>query len=70
MRYHLRTWGTPVAGTPPLVLAHGWMDVAASWQFVVDALSDYGVTHMDMPATPEKVWRAIQGSGSKAKRDS
>ena len=27
---------------------------------VVDALKDYGVTHMDMPATPEKVWRAIQ----------
>ncbi len=24
----------------PLVLAHGWMDVAASWQFMVDALSD------------------------------
>jgi carbon-monoxide dehydrogenase large subunit len=27
---------------------------------VVDALKDFGVTHMDMPATPEKVWRAIQ----------
>lgn len=40
MRYHLRTWGTPTPGTAPLVLAHGWMDVAASWQFVVDALSD------------------------------
>ncbi len=40
MRYHLRTWGSPVPGTPPLVLAHGWMDVAASWQFVVDALSE------------------------------
>ncbi|MFC5521012.1 alpha/beta fold hydrolase [Polaromonas jejuensis] len=24
----------------PLVLVHGWMDVAASWQFMVDALSD------------------------------
>ena len=23
----------------PLILAHGWMDVAASWQFMVDALS-------------------------------
>ncbi|MFN3891332.1 MAG: xanthine dehydrogenase family protein molybdopterin-binding subunit [Beijerinckiaceae bacterium] len=28
---------------------------------VVDALRDYGVTHMDMPATPEKIWRAIYG---------
>ena len=26
---------------------------------VIDALSDYGVTHIDMPATPEKIWRAI-----------
>ena len=39
-RYHLRRWG-PAAGTrPALVLAHGWMDVAASWQFMVDALRD------------------------------
>ncbi len=28
---------------------------------VVDALAEFGVTHMDMPATPEKVWRAIRG---------
>jgi carbon-monoxide dehydrogenase large subunit len=27
---------------------------------VVDALSEYGITHIDMPATPEKVWAAIQ----------
>ncbi|MCO6419271.1 xanthine dehydrogenase family protein molybdopterin-binding subunit [Siccirubricoccus sp. KC 17139] len=27
---------------------------------IVDALSDYGITHIDMPATPERVWRAIQ----------
>ena len=27
---------------------------------VVDALSDFGVRHIDMPATPEKVWRAIE----------
>ena len=29
---------------------------------VVDALAEHGVTHIDMPATPEKVWRAIQSS--------
>lgn len=29
---------------------------------LVDALRDYGVTHMDMPATPEKIWRAIYGA--------
>ena len=38
LRYHVRVWGEPRAGEPPLVLVHGWMDVAASWQFVVDAL--------------------------------
>ena len=39
--YHLRRWpGTqPVeAQRPWLVLLHGWMDVGASFQFVVDAL--------------------------------
>ena len=29
---------------------------------VVDALSELGVTHIEMPATPEKVWRAMQGA--------
>ncbi|MFQ5907523.1 MAG: xanthine dehydrogenase family protein molybdopterin-binding subunit [Thermoplasmata archaeon] len=27
---------------------------------IVDALEPYGVTHVDMPATPEKLWRLIQ----------
>jgi carbon-monoxide dehydrogenase large subunit len=27
---------------------------------VVDALADLGVTHIDMPASPERVWRAIR----------
>ena len=27
---------------------------------LVDALSPLGVRHIDMPATPEKVWRAVQ----------
>ncbi len=40
LRYHVRLWGEPGAGKVPLVLVHGWMDVAASWQFVVDALAD------------------------------
>ena len=31
---------------------------------VVDALRDYGVTHMDMPLTPEKIWRAIRDGKS------
>lgn len=28
---------------------------------VVDALSGFGVRHLDMPLTPERVWRAIAG---------
>jgi carbon-monoxide dehydrogenase large subunit len=27
---------------------------------IVDALADFGVRHIEMPATPERVWRAIQ----------
>jgi pimeloyl-ACP methyl ester carboxylesterase len=38
LRYHVRQWGEPRAGEPPLVMVHGWMDVAASYQFVVDAM--------------------------------
>ncbi len=36
-------------GVPPAVI-----------NAVVDALSEYGIEHLDMPATPERVWRAIQ----------
>jgi carbon-monoxide dehydrogenase large subunit len=28
---------------------------------VIDALSPFGVTHIDMPLTPSKVWKAING---------
>jgi pimeloyl-ACP methyl ester carboxylesterase len=37
LRYHVRLWGEPRPGQVPLVMVHGWMDVAASYQFVVDA---------------------------------
>ena len=40
LNYHVWTWGEPTPGVAPLVMVHGWMDVAASYQFVVDALSD------------------------------
>ena len=41
LQYHVHTWGDARlvrAGRPPLVLLHGWMDVGASFQFLVDAL--------------------------------
>lgn len=43
LRYHVRHWpgqggSAAAAGVPRLVLLHGWMDVSASFQFLVDAL--------------------------------
>jgi len=38
LTYHVQIWGTPESGKTPLVMVHGWMDVAASYQFVVDKL--------------------------------
>ncbi len=40
MPHQVRLWGEPQPGRPPLVLVHGWMDVSASWQFVVDAMQE------------------------------
>jgi carbon-monoxide dehydrogenase large subunit len=31
---------------------------------VIDALAPYGVRHLDMPLTPEKVWRALRDAGT------
>lgn len=36
LRTHVRHWGRE--GAPKLFMVHGWMDVAASFQFVVDCL--------------------------------
>jgi len=36
LRYHVRRWRKD--GAPKLMLLHGWMDVSASFQFLVDAL--------------------------------
>jgi carbon-monoxide dehydrogenase large subunit len=40
-----------IASTPAVVNA------------VVDALAPLGIAHIDMPLTPERVWRAIEGGG-------
>ena len=64
LSYHVRSWGQARPGSRPLVLVHGWMDVSASWQFVVDAFSQafaegrqiiapdwrgFGLSHMPAP---------------------
>jgi carbon-monoxide dehydrogenase large subunit len=38
-------------GSPPAVI-----------NAVIDALSPFGVTHIDMPASPFNVWRTIQAA--------
>ena len=54
LRYHIRSWGR--IGAPKLFMLHGYSDVSASFQFVVDALQGdwhvlspdwrgYGETH-------------------------
>ena len=37
LRTHVRVWGEATA--PALFMLHGWMDVSASFQFLVDALT-------------------------------
>jgi len=37
LRHHVRIWGRD--GAPRLFLLHGWMDVSASFQFLVDCFS-------------------------------
>jgi pimeloyl-ACP methyl ester carboxylesterase len=39
LRYHVHAWGEPSEAQPPVVMVHGWMDVGASFQFVVDAMA-------------------------------
>ena len=35
---------------------------------VVDALSDLGVTHIELPITPERIWRVINGMAQRSRR--
>jgi len=55
LRHHVRTWGQP--GKPPLFLLHGWMDVSASFQFVVDELKrDWQVIAPDWRGFGQTAW--------------
>ncbi len=56
LRYHVRVWGK--AGAPPLFLLHGWMDVAASFQFLVDSFCrDWRVIAPDWRGFGLSEWR-------------
>lgn len=49
---------------PPGLRGDGQGDIAPApgviVNAVVDALADYGVSHIEMPCTPERVWQAIR----------
>jgi pimeloyl-ACP methyl ester carboxylesterase len=64
VKLHVRRWGHPDA--PMLFMLHGWMDVGASFQFVVDALAgDWQVIAPDMRGFGLSDWPvAERGGGS------
>jgi pimeloyl-ACP methyl ester carboxylesterase len=56
-RHHVLTWGPPAA--PKLFLLHGWMDVGASFQFLVDAFSrDWYAIAPDLRGFGRSAWQA------------
>lgn len=55
-RHHVLTWGRPEA--PKLFLLHGWMDVGASFQFLVDALArDWHAIAPDLRGFGRSAWQ-------------
>ncbi len=66
LNYHLNIWGDPAApGAPLLFMLHGFMDVGASFQFVVDAMAEgrcviapdwRGFGGTQMPAGTDSNW--------------
>ncbi|MSP89292.1 MAG: xanthine dehydrogenase family protein molybdopterin-binding subunit [Alphaproteobacteria bacterium] len=64
--FEIATHEVPTATNPLGVKGAGEAgtvgSLAAVINAVVDALAPYGIMHIDMPATSERVWRAIQGT--------
>ena len=57
LAYHVRTWGE--ADAPKLFMLHGWMDVGASFQFIVDAFErDWHVVAPDWRGFGRSAWCA------------
>ncbi|MEM5439224.1 alpha/beta fold hydrolase [Paraburkholderia diazotrophica] len=62
VRLHVRRWGNP--DSPTLFMLHGWMDVAASFQFVVDALAgDWQVIAPDARGFGLSDWPVAEKGG-------
>ncbi len=64
IRSHLQ--GTPSPTNPPGVKGIGESGTIGTPPTIVHALLDalvpFGVAHLDMPVTPEKIWAAIQAA--------
>jgi carbon-monoxide dehydrogenase large subunit len=60
--------GIPTKANPLGVKGSGQAGAIAAPQTIIsailDALAPLGVTHIDMPATPERIWQAIQQAGN------
>ena len=55
LRHHVRMWGQ--APAPKLFLPHGWMDVSASFQFLVNALEkDWHIIAPDWRGCGRSAW--------------
>ena len=49
-----------ISNTDPLVEAGTVGALPAVVNALIDALSEFGVDHIEMPATPERIWRAMR----------
>ncbi len=70
-QFTLESHPVPTATNPLGVKGCGEAGCAGSltslMNAVVDALSEFGIRHIDMPATPYRVWRAIQDAKAAAR---
>jgi carbon-monoxide dehydrogenase large subunit len=60
----------PTSGNPLRVKGGGEAGItpalAVVMNAIMDALKDYGIAHLDMPATPDRIWSAIQAAKARA----
>jgi carbon-monoxide dehydrogenase large subunit len=65
--------GTPTASNPLGVKGSGQAGAIAGPQTVMNAVADAlalrGATAPDMPATPEKIWRALQQAAAQQNKE-
>ena len=60
----------PTGGNPLRVKGGGEAGItpalAVVMNAIMDALNDYDIAHLDMPATPERIWSAIQAAKARS----